>query len=374
MAHEDDVKIDGGHGGNIYAASRELGIPIERVADFSASINPLGPSPLALRAIRDGRPSLGHYPDPDCRALRSALAERWKLSPDRFVIGNGSAELIHVLPRALKIQRVLVLGPTFSEYARAVELAGGGVEVLMARRSEGYRPPLDEALRRVCEGDRRVDAVVLCHPNSPTGQACEVTEALRLVQAAAKRPAWVIVDEAFVDYCPDRSLLRHVPDHPLVVVLRSFTKFHALPGLRVGYAVGSKRVAEAVRRHLPPWTVNALAQAAAVASLADHRHERRSLAFMERERSRLIKRLGSLPGVTVYPSVANFLLVELPPGRRASAIVAALRRRGLLIRDCSTVRGLTERTVRVAVRTVEDNARLVSLLSSLLKGRVYGTA
>jgi threonine-phosphate decarboxylase len=197
---------------------------------------------------------------------------------------------------------------------------------------------------------------------------------LRLVQAAAKRRVWVIVDEAFVDYCPDRSLLRYVPDHPLVVVLRSFTKFHALPGLRVGYAAGSPRMVEAIRRSLPPWTVNALAQAAAVASLADRLHERRSLAFMERERSRLIKRLGSLPGVTVYPSVANFLLVELPPPVRTTAIVAALRRRGLLIRDCSTVRGLTERTVRVAVRTPEDHTRLVSLLSSLLKGRVYGTA
>ncbi len=368
------MKIDSSHGGNVYAASRELGIPVERILDFSASINPLGPSPLALQAIRDGWPSLRHYPDPDCQALRSALAERWELSPDRFVIGNGSAELIHALPRALKMQRVLVLGPTFSEYARAVELAGGGVEVLMARRSDGYRPPLDEALRRLRERDRRVDAVVLCHPNSPTGQVCEVTAVLRLVRMAAKRSVWVIVDEAFVDYCPDRSLLRYVPGQPLVVVIRSFTKFHALPGLRVGYAVASKRVVEAVRHHLPPWTVNVLAQNAAVASLTDLLHERRSLAFMKRERSRLIKRLRSLPGVTVYPSVANFLLVELPPPLRASAIVAALRRRGLLIRDCSTVPGLTERTVRVAVRTVEDNARLVWFLSSLLKGRVYGTA
>ena len=367
------MKIDGGHGGNVYAASRELGISIERVADFSASINPLGPSPLALRAIRDGRLSLRHYPDPDCRALRSALAERWELSPDRFVIGNGSAELIHVLPRALKIQRAFVLGPTFSEYARAVELAGGKVEVVKARRSEGYRPSLDEALRRLRERNRRVDAVVLCHPNSPTGQACEVEEVLRLVRAAAKRSIWVIVDEAFVDYCPDRSLLRYVPGQPGVVVLRSFTKFYALPGLRVGYAVGSKWAIETIQRHLPPWSVNVLAQNAAVASLADRLHERRSLAFMERERSGLIKRLRSLPGVRVYPSVANFLLVELPPPVRASAIVAALRRRGLLIRDCSTVPGLTERTVRVAVRTVEDNARLVSLLSFLLKGRVYGT-
>ncbi|HXF92343.1 MAG TPA: threonine-phosphate decarboxylase CobD [Nitrospiraceae bacterium] len=362
------MKSDGGHGGNVYAASRELGISIARMVDFSASINPLGPSPLALRAIKDGLASLQHYPDPDCQALRSALAERWELSPDRFVIGNGSVELIHVLPRALKFRHVLVLGPTFSEYARAVKLAGGAVEMVMARHSDGYRPPLDEALRRICAKDTRIDAIVFGHPNSPTGQACPVTEVLRLVRAAEKRSVWVIVDEAFVEYCPDRSLLRYVPGHPRVVVLRSFTKFYALPGLRVGYAVGSKLVIETIRRHLPPWTVNTLAQHAAVASLADRRHERQSSTFMDRERARFIARLGSIPGITVYPSAANFLLVELPPERRASAIVAALRKDGLLIRDCSTVPGLTERTVRIAVRIAEDNARLASFLSSLLKG------
>ncbi len=367
------MKIDDGHGGNVYAASRELGVPIKRVVDFSASINPLGPSPLAIRAITEGLPTLRHYPDPDCQVLRSALAERWALPPDRFVIGNGSAELIHVLPRALKVRRALVLGPTFSEYARAVELAGGTVEVVMARRSDGYRLPLDEALKRI-QTDRRVEAVVFGHPNSPTGQACSATEVLRLVHAAAQRSVWVIVDEAFVEYCPERSVLRYMPGHPRVVVLRSFTKFYALPGLRVGYAVGSKRVMDTIRRHLPPWSVNALAQHAAVASLADHRYEQRSVAFMDRERARFIARLRSIPGVTVYPSAANFLLVELPPGWRASAIVAALRKHRLLIRDCSAVPGLTERTVRIAVRRAKDNERLASWLARLVTGGVHGKA
>jgi len=363
------VKNANGHGGNVYAAARELRRPTGALSDFSASINPLGPSLKALRALAVGRSALSHYPDPDCWDLRRRLASRWKLSPNQIVVGNGSTELIHLLPRALAIRHALVIAPTFSEYARSVERAGGRVTLLPAKRREDYRPPLEHAARLLRSnrmGRKKIDAIFLCHPNSPTGQICDVNEVQGLVQQAERAGTWTVLDETFIEYCEERSLLPGLSRFSRLIVLRSFTKFYALPGLRIGYLVASERAARRVSACQPPWSVNALAQAAAVESLKDQRHARRSLRYMKRERDRFRRRLGVVPGVTLFPSQGNFLLMELPRAHRAGQIAAALRRQGMLIRDCSSVSGLNRRTVRIAVRTRRENNRLADALGRLL--------
>jgi len=363
------VKNANGHGGNVYAAARELRRPAGALLDFSASINPLGPSPKALRALAGGRSALSHYPDPDCWDLRRCLASRWKLSPDQIVVGNGSTELIHLLPRALAIRHALVIAPTFSEYARSVERAGGRATLLPAKRREDYRPPLEHAVRLLRSnrtGRKKIDAIFLCHPNSPTGQICDVNEVHELVKGADRAGAWMVLDETFIEYCEKRSLLPRLSGLSRLIILRSFTKFYALPGLRIGYLAASKRVASRVKACQPPWSVNALAQVAAVEAFNDQRHAKRSLLYMEQERDRFSNRLGAMPGLTLFPSRGNFLLVELPRARRASQIAAALRRQDMLIRDCSSVPGLNSRTVRIAVRTRRENDRLADALNYLL--------
>lgn len=354
------------HGGNVYAAARESGRSLRRLLDFSASVNPLGPSPRAVRAIRSGLVSMLHYPDPDCVQLREALAKRYGLTAECFLLGNGSSELIQLLPDALSIRRALVIGPTFSEYARAVLLQGGQVSRLDAERAGRYQPPMRETLAALHAARDGVDAVFVCNPNSPTGQAVSNGELREVVQTAGRHGIWVVLDEAFVDYCEERSLLREVAQHSHLIVLRSFTKFYALPGLRIGYLAGAPEIVRRIRDRQVPWSVNALAQAAALASLSDIRYARRSLAFMRTERPALTKQLGQLPDVTVHPSAANFLMVELPCGMTASALTGALRRDGILIRDCSRVPGLTEQTVRIAVRTSRENRRLVAAFRRVL--------
>lgn len=348
------------HGGNVYAAARESGRSLRRLMDFSASVNPLGPSPRAVRAIQSALVSMVHYPDPDCVPLRDALAKRYGLTAECFLVGNGSSELIQLLPAALSIHRAVVIGPTFSEYGRAVRLHGGQVIQLDAERKEHYRPPLRETSTALQATRHSVDAVFVCNPNSPTGRAVSKGELTEQVRTAGRRGVWVVLDEAFVDYCEERSLLRDVAQHSHLIILRSFTKFHALPGLRIGYMAAAPEVVRRIRDRQTPWSVNALAQAAALASLNDMRYARRSLAFMQTERPRLARQLGQLPDVTVYPSVANFLMVELPSWKTSAALAGALRRDGILIRDCSTLPGLTERTVRVAVCTPSQNRRLVA--------------
>ena len=363
------VKSADDHGGNVYAAARELRRPADTLLDFSASINPLGPSPKALRAIAGCRSALSHYPDPVCWDLRRCLASRWKLSPDQIVVGNGSTELIHLLPRAFAIRHALVIAPTFSEYARAVERAGGRVTWLLAKRREGYRPPLEHAVRWLRSnrmGRKKIDAIFLCHPNSPTGQICHVHEVNGLVQEAERTGTWMVLDETFIEYCEQQSLLPRLSRFSRLIILRSFTKFYALPGLRIGCLVAAEWAARRVKVYQSPWSVNALAQVAAVASFKDHRHARRSLRYMAQERDRFRRRLNAVPGLTLFPSQSNFLLVELPRAQRAGQIAAALRRQGMLIRDCSSVPGLNHRSVRIAVRTRRENNRLVDALGHLL--------
>ncbi len=362
------------HGGDVYGAARELGQDPSTMLDFSASINPLGPSASALRAFRRSANLLPHYPDPACWDLRQALAAHWQRPADEFLIGNGSTELIHILPRALGIRRLLIIGPTFSEYAAAMDCSAGQVTATMAERTDGYRPPL-EAVRRLLtgsaeekEGRASFDALVLCNPNSPTGQACEVKQVMTVARLAARLGVWLLLDETFTEYCEPASILSERPP-ATTLVLRSFTKFYGLPAVRIGYVVAHVRVIERLKARQPPWSVNMPAQVAAVAALRDKTHARRSLTFMARERARLLVELQRLPGCVAFPSEANFILLELPVGERARTIVAALRRQGLLIRDCSMVAGLNDRTVRVAVRSTSDNTRLLRALSQALGGK-----
>ena len=358
-----------GHGGDIYAAARELGRDSAEICDFSASINPLGPSPHVWRAITRSRHLLSHYPDPDCWDLRQALAAFWQIDPEQIVVGNGSTELIDALPRALGIHRLLVVQPTFSEYAAAMVRAGGQAAPLYADRRNQYAIPIARLCRVMETGrsdGRSIDGIVLCHPNSPTGQACSADDIARLATAARQRGLWLVIDEAFADYCPDRSVLPHAASWPHVVILRSMTKFYALPGLRVGYAVATHTTVRRLQRQLPPWSVSAMGQVAALAAVNDAAHAQKSLRFMARERERMRTLLAALPGCVVMPTYANYFLVELPRGWHASDITERLRSRGLLIRDCSSVLGANSRSIRLAVRSVQDNDRIVRTITRLL--------
>ncbi|MDP3091125.1 MAG: threonine-phosphate decarboxylase CobD [Nitrospira sp.] len=357
------------HGGDVYAASRELGRKITELIDFSASINPLGPSPNVWRAITGARHLLPHYPDPECWDLRQALASRWHVKPGQILVGNGSMELIVALPRALKIDHLLLVQPTFSEYAASMARAGGRVTTVCADRDEQYALPIDRLcglLERPTKGFRTIEGIVLCNPNSPTGRACEADEVLKLARAAQRRGVWLIVDETFTDYCPERSILSLVASWSRVVILRSLTKFYGLPGLRVGYAVAAPTVIQQLRNELPPWSVNIMGQVAALAALQDTAHAKRSLQFVEEERTRISSALACLPGCTVFPAHANFIFVELPPGWPARSMTEWLRREGLLIRDCSSVLGANPRSIRIAVRSRQDNDRLLKSLSRVL--------
>ncbi|TLY24724.1 MAG: threonine-phosphate decarboxylase [Nitrospirae bacterium] len=357
------------HGGNVYKVAREQRIPVERIMDFSACINPLGPPTVGLRAIRSALKQIVHYPDPDCWKLRQALAQQCGVDPDMILVGNGSTELIHLLPRALAIKSALIMGPTFEEYARALLDAESSVQYVHARREERFRPPLNDVLRQLSAKQSKFDAVFLCNPNNPTGQVVDRLAMRELAEVVERQQGWLIVDEAFIDYCQEQSVVSLLSEHPRMMVLRSLTKFYAIPGLRIGYLVGASKVVDQLKDRQPPWSVNSLAQEVSRAVLHDHAYATQSRTFMKSERSRFVRGLHSFSCLHVYSSTANFVLIELPASTCAGEVTNRLASERLLVRDCSTLPGLTTQMIRVAIRTAKENRRLLAALGACLSKR-----
>ncbi len=357
------------HGGNVYKVAQKQRIPVERIMDFSASINPLGPPAAVLRTIRSALKQIVHYPDPDCWQLRQELAQQIGVDPDMILVGNGSTELIHLLPRALTIKAALIIGPTFEEYARALTNAGSSVQYVHARREERFRPPLNDVLRQFSAKQSKFDAVFLCNPNNPTGQVMSRLALRELAEVVERQQGWLIIDEAFIDYCQEQSVVSLVSEHPRMMVLRSLTKFYAMPGLRIGYLVGASKVVDRLKDRQPPWSVNSLAQEVSRAVLHDQAYATQSRIFMKSERSRFVRGLRSLSGLRVYSSAANFVLIELPASICAGEMTDRLASERLLVRDCSTLPGLTTQMIRVAIRTVKENRRLIAALGACVRKR-----
>jgi threonine-phosphate decarboxylase len=327
--------------------------------DFSASINPLGPPESVLRVLRHELSSIAHYPDTDCRKLTKRLAALHQVSPEHVVVGNGSNELIYSIARAFRPKRVAIVEPTYTEYLRASLLIGAKVDHWLPERGFRFRPFLPGA----------ANLVWICHPNNPTGDMWASSWQLSRWVEAHPRVLFVI-DEAFLSESAQRwvprSLIPYMERRPNLIVLRSLTKSHALPGLRLGYAVASPRLAECLRSQIVPWSVNCLAQSAGLAALEDRDYARRTAQWLGESHSMFRAGLQELaPHLKPLTSRANFFLIELKT-LTSDCLTARLAERGFAIRDASNFVGLDRRYVRMAVRTPADNSRLFGAIRAIV--------
>ena len=342
----------GAHGG---AASRALGVSEGDLLDFSQNVNPLGPPARALEAARRALyEEAGRYPDAGYPGLRGALATYLGVPPENVVPTNGGAEALFLAARAAGAGgRALILEPTFSEYAAAARAAGLEPVRRVARRPEdGFR--LDPAALENLEG---VALVFLCNPNNPTGDALSHTEVVEAAVRVREQGAVLVVDEAFADFAPEAGVAAEVGEG--LYVARSFTKFFAIPGLRLGSLVCES--AGRMQELQPSWPVNAVAAAAGIAAVGDRNFVDASLAEVARLREDLYLALDALPGLVPFPGAANFLLVRGPAG-----LPERLALRGVLVRGCAPFPGLGPGYFRVAVRGAAENERLVATLGEEL--------
>jgi threonine-phosphate decarboxylase len=357
------------HGGNIHAFARARGIRPEEVLDFSASINPLG-WPRGVRdAYRQALSQAVHYPEPYAETLTATLAQYHGLDPRSFVIGNGSTQLIYLLARVFKPQRVLVVAPTFSEHESALSLAGARVSRFILRPPT-FTLTIEKLRPKLAEG---YDTLIVTNPNSPTGTLVPDAAMQEVVQLCRRLGIRLLVDETFVDWVEDASLKSLAQRLPHLIVLRSLTKFFAIPGLRVGYVIAHPKNIQRLRKQLEPWSVNTIAQTVATACLRDSQFVLRSRAFMERERQWFERQLRTIPGIETFPSSANFFLVKIKRRSLTAADMAQqLAVSSILIRDCSNFVGLGKQFFRVAIRRRAENKRLLAALQVVFGGKDVG--
>lgn len=322
--------------------------------DFSSNVNPFGPAPGVWPAI--AAVAIERHPDPRAAPLRQFLAARDDVEPERVLVGNGSIELIYHLAVAYLRpgDRVLVVEPTFGEYAAAAAVMGAQVVRWRTHPERRFDLGLDGLVRLAHKTRPRL--LFLCNPNNPTGTYHEREVVERLARCCPD--TLLVLDEAFVRFIPG-AWSSHELAIGNLLALRSLTKEYALAGLRVGYARGAPQVIAALEKVQPPWSVNALAQVAAIAALQDEDHLLRSLAALAEAKAVFLPELRRI-GFEPLPSRLHFFLLAVGA---ATEWRARLLSRGMLVRDCTSL-GLPEH-IRVAVRRPEENARLLAALAAL---------
>ncbi len=323
------------HGGDIFAVARANGWDWRELLDFSANINPLGLSPRVRPAVCEALDRIVHYPEREPSLLKTALAKEWRLDEDQLLLGNGATELIFFLSRVLATDRVTLALPVFSEFHRAFPEA----------QPADLMDPGTWA---------RKGFLVLTRPANPTGGSVSL-ETLRRHLDVSSGP--VLVDESFVEFSGLPSAATLLEQYPQLLVLRSLTKFYALPGLRIGALITTAEKGRSWKQQRPPWQVNVLAEEAALAAISDTEHASRSVKFVQNERAWLSEQLGSLPDVKPLPTTANFIFVRL--GYAPTPLCEYLHRSKILIRDCAGWPGIAGHAVRVAVRRHDENELLI---------------
>jgi threonine-phosphate decarboxylase len=354
------------HGGDVAAAARRYGVDAATLLDFSANLSPYGPPSAVrevLRAAADDPRSLTPYPGPRYASVCAILADRLGVEPAQIVVGNGATALVDAAVRAARAPSWIVPVPAFSEYRRAITASGArSIDQPLDEQFDIDAAALSQRLR-----DNPEAGVVLNRPHNPSGRRWERAAMISVFEACEALSRPLILDEAFIDYDPAASLLHEAVRNPRAVVVRSLTKFYALAGIRIGFAVAQEERALVLRAMLPSWPAGSLDERIACAALADERYERETREQTTIDRSSLAAALAGI-GLRVFPSEANYLFIDLgiAPGE-VDDTLAALAHRGILVRDCRSYERLERRAfVRVAVLERSQNERLVAALAATL--------
>lgn len=351
------------HGGQLRQIAERFGIPLSGLLDFSANINPEGPPPSVLAAMRaglDDPSTLTDYPDLQSTDLKAAIAGYAGVSAQNIAVANGFVPLLEAALRALPISRCLLPVPAFVEYRKTLDRAA--VETVLypldPQSNFAYDPAAMVAGRE--------DAVLLANPQNPSGVCFGAALMRALVAQAFRKEIYVLLDEAFIDYAPEHSLTAETNASSNLIVFRSVTKFHGIAGLRVAYAVAHPALASRIEDNLAPWPVTTLASRAVSAALSDLRYAERSRDRNLANRTSLRRDLEEL-GFSVCPSCANFILFRLPAGIDSGAFWRhMIVKHGVVLRTCTNYESLPSGYLRASVRAKEENSRLVEALAESL--------
>ncbi|WP_166392551.1 threonine-phosphate decarboxylase CobD [Candidatus Nitrosotalea sp. TS] len=337
------------HGG-VYSAGLEFD---PKILDFSSNVNPLGFPSTIKNDLKKNSNLFSVYPDSDSTRLRTHLENYTGIPKNQIIIGNGATEIIYNFSKAfLNKRNVSIPIPTFGEYESAARLNGARVSYF---KTMNLNQDIDNFLKIIPKNH----CIFVCNPNNPTGILTSQKNMLKILDLSHDKSVLVFVDECFIELAsnPKESIASKLHEFDNLFILRSMTKSFGLAGLRVGYGLGSKKMIEILNKIKIPWNVSGIAQNIAIRALSDRSHLKKTRKLIEKERNFLDSSISKIDGFSCYGSDANFILIKSKISSKQ--LQKKLLKKNILIRDCSSFRGLDSKFIRVAVRTHDENQRLV---------------
>lgn len=357
------------HGSDLEKIERIYHIKKEDITSFSANVNPLGVSSKLRETLSSHIDAITSYPDREYASLRQSIGTYAHAEPEHIMVGNGSTELISNFISIISPKKALLLAPTYSEYERELELCGSTYEYYTLKKEHNFCLPIEEFTDALSDD---LDLLILCNPNNPTSTTL-TTDEIRIILASCKKSGiHVIIDETYVEFVENLSEITAIPlvkEFDNVTILRGISKFFAAPGLRLGYSICSNQnLLNEIKEKKNPWTINSLASIAGEIMFSDKDYIEATRTLISTERNRLCGILSKCPELKVYPSTANFVLVEIQKEDvTAFDLFEAAIRKGLMIRDCSTFQGLSEHFFRFCFMSPEKNDELMDVILDFIK-------
>jgi len=371
------------HGGNIFQFAHEQRIEPYEVVDFSANINPLGPSQRGLDALNAQLRYISHYPDATNDDVLNAIADTYEMDKHQIIVGNGAAELLYAICRLPGYTGAFVPAPGFSEYKEALEASKIPVRDIFYRpwEDDNGKPYFEvpylalETFAAELKGQDGRIIVFLGNPNNPDGTLLDKDHIRTVASMLKDANSLLVIDESFIDFVGndplqdnEHSIRSLVNEFDNIIVVHSFTKFYAVPGLRIGAAFTNETLITQLQQYIPSWSVNTLAQAYTKAALNDVDYIKRTKQELNEERAFMYNALDAIEGITVYPPSANFMLFQVnQEGITANYINEELKKYNMIVRNCDSYVGLTNHWVRIAIKDHDTNIKLVDKLTNILK-------
>ncbi|MBI2119881.1 MAG: aminotransferase class I/II-fold pyridoxal phosphate-dependent enzyme [Elusimicrobia bacterium] len=355
------------HGGNVQVLGPEVGYPIDQLLDFSANINPFGPPENVETILKESFNEIAFYPDPNYGKLRSAIANFHNLEKENIAVANGASELIFWAARFFSNPFALIFAPSFTEYTAAVKSCFGELQYECAKEGTNFQHSFDQELP-----DLKTNLIFLANPNNPTGHLTSAKTLMNWIERHVPKYGkhLVICDESFMPFIQndlEHSLIPYALRDSRILILRSLTKILSIPGLRLGYCVGSKEIIEKFNSLMPTWRVNIFAQKIGEKIKDFEKFMIDSSRMLALLKNNLIKDLQLNPFLKIFKSSTNFLLVKiLNPKFKSSELTESLLKKGILIRSCNDFFGLEQdQYLRIAVRKENENNRLLDKLKEI---------
>ena len=393
MNTEKETKMDF-HGGNIYKIFREKNI--KEILDYSSNINPYGIPESLKKRITENLEILERYPDPDYIELRQKLAHLNKVDVSNIILGNGATEIIFLFMKVINPKKILIAAPTFGEYERAAkatervedsiilgnsnkkkddEKSSGKqkieIEYFELKESDYFKLNIHNLKNEL---EKKYDLLIICNPNNPTGKFLKLSETEQILKECNKYNTKLFIDEAFIDFLKDgmkESIINTKENKQNLFVARAFTKFFAIPGLRLGYGIYfDKKLEKGISEKKEPWSVNNIAEMAGLTVLDDTEYIEKTLKWITEEKTYVYEKLNEISGIKPYKTEVNFITVKIEDnfilkGLNVKILREKMLEQGILIRDASNFNFLDERFFRLAIKDRENNDRVIETLKKI---------